>query len=96
LQQRRRLGFHLADGPHQELLGAAMEAGPQDFIAAGGHQGIEPAGIGADFQAELQQPLEAMAPGFEPETVGPQQHRRVVAVVEGVGYAGAHVESAMK
>jgi hypothetical protein len=95
LQQGRRLGFHLAHGPHLEVVAAALEAGPQDLIATGSHQLVEPAGLGTDLQTEIQQPLKAMAAGFESEAMGTEQHRGVVGVVEGVDYASTHAGSAL-
>jgi hypothetical protein len=38
----------------------------------------------------VHQTLKAMTPGFEAKTMGSQQHRRAVAILEGMGYAGTH------
>ena len=93
VQCRGRAGFHLADRPNQEGVGAAEEAGPQDFIAAGCHQPIELVGFGGDAALEAPQPLEAMAAGLEAEAVLSKLNGGAVAVAEGVGYAGTHAGS---
>ena len=93
LQWWRRPGFHLADRVHLERFGAAVEAGPQDFIAAGCDQGIDLVRLGGDAAAEVQQSLETVAAGLEAEAVLAEQNRGAVAVAEGVGYAGTHAGS---
>ena len=95
-QRRRRAGFHLADRLHQEGLGAAVEAGPQDLITAGRHQGIELIGLGGDAAGEVDQPLEAVAAGLEAEAMVAEQNGGAVAVAEGVGYAGTHAGSELE
>ena len=72
------------------MIRLAIEAGPQDLIAAGRQQGIQPARFRTHLQLKVDQLLETMAARLEAEPVRPQQHRCAVAVAEGVGYAGTH------
>jgi hypothetical protein len=56
--------LHLANRPHLEGLAIALEAGPQDFIAAGGNKRVKQGRLGADVAVEAEQPLEAVAAGL--------------------------------
>ena len=54
LQGGGQVRLHFANRPHLEGLATALEAGPQDFIAAGGNKRVEQVRLGADIAVEAE------------------------------------------
>jgi hypothetical protein len=95
LQGGGLLRDHLTARADQKAIRAAEETGTQNFIATGRQQGVKDVRLRGDGQLKVEQPLEAMPPGFEAKAMGTQQNRGGIPVMEGMGYEGAHSVSGL-
>ena len=85
--------FHAAVGFEAELVRAAQEPQPQNFIATGRQQLPPLAGFRQHGEGVVEQTLETVAPWFEAEAMLPQGDRDVVAVGQAVNDVGTHGEA---